>query len=58
MWQKGQKCGNMRSLCLDKPVLLRGMHHGTHVADISYPHHSKHDDTKQHADMHPEDKST
>ena len=37
-WFRGQKCRNTGSPCLDKRVLPRGMHHGTHVADINQPY--------------------
>ena len=52
-WFRGQKCGNTGSSFLDKPVLPRGMYHGTHVADISHPDPSKHDKARQHAGIHP-----
>ena len=48
-----QKCGNVGSPCLDKPVLLRGTYHGTHIARISESDPSSHDNAKQWASIHP-----
>ena len=36
-------CGSTGSRCLDKPVFARDTYHGTHVADVSRPYPSKHD---------------
>ena len=36
----------MGSWCLDKPVFVRDTHHRTHIADITQPYPSKHDNTK------------
>ena len=47
LWFRGQKCGNMGSPCLDKPVF------GTRVAGIGQPDPSEHDNAKQHASTHP-----
>ena len=46
-WFRVQKSGNTWSQCLNKPVLPRGTYHRTHVADISHPYPSKHDNTKK-----------
>ena len=52
-WFMGQKYGNTGSPCLDKPVLLPGTYHRTHVAGISQSASSEHGNTKQHASTHP-----
>ena len=41
------------SRCLHRPVLPRSTSHGTHVADISEPYPSKHENTKQQTSRHP-----
>ena len=45
-WFRVQKCGSTGLPCLDKPVFARGKYHGTHVADMTQPYPSKHDNTK------------
>ena len=42
-WFKGQKRGNTGLPCLVKPMLAHSMYHGTHIADITRPYPSKHD---------------